>query len=813
MKRAILLMAAFLPAVFVFGQNRLKGVVTDLQNKPLPGATVVILNTYYGTSTNPDGHFEFPNITTGPVELMVSFIGFESLKVRVSPGNTEKLVIRLSPSSHFTEEVLVQATRARDRMPVAFTNISGESLQLKNLGQDLPYMLTTTPSFVASSDAGTGIGYTSFRIRGTDMNRINVTVNGIPLNDAESHTTFFVDQPDLASSADNIQVQRGAGTSVNGAAAFGATINLQTLTLHAEPYGTVNTIAGSFGTFKNTVSAGTGLLNDRFTLDARLSDIRSNGFIDRAASHLKSFFISGGYYGENSVLKANVWSGWEETYQAWNGVPSVRLNNDRDGMLRYREHGLYSAAELENMLNSGNRTYNLYTYDNQVDHYQQDHYQVHYSQRFSPEWNGSVALHYTYGRGYYEEFKENIKFTDYGIQPPVVGNQEVKRTDLIRRKWLDNDFYGSVFSLQYRKGKVDAITGGGWNQYDGRHFGRLVWATYMQNLKKDYEWYRNSGIKKDVNGFFKVLYRLTPSLDYFADVQYRWIDYSIKGQDDDLRQLGLDRVYHFINPKSGFNFKVNPGQSVYLSWSLTNREPNRDNFVDTPQGGELPRHETLQDIEASWNYKSEKVAFVVNGYGMFYHDQLVLTGQINDVGAPVMVNVKKSHRVGVELQWGLKMLPHLNWDANLTLSSNRIQGFTEYVDDWDSGEQQAFDLGTTQLSFSPSVVSNSQLTWKKDLLGISLLTSLSGKQYIDNTASDDRILQPYMVNNLKLDYAVKTRFFKDLTLHLMVNNLLNAEYETNAWVYSYYFGGTRYKMDGYFPQAGRHFMAGLEIKL
>lgn len=805
-------MAAIFPAMLASGQFRLKGVVTDLQNQPLPGASVVILNTYYGTSTGPEGDFEFLNITAGPIELMVSFIGFESLKVTVAPGSKEKLVIRLSPGTHFTEEVLVEASRARDRMPVAYTNLSGESLQKKNLGQDLPYMLSSTPSFVASSDAGTGIGYTSFRIRGTDMNRINVTVNGIPLNDAESHTTFFVDQPDLASSADNIQVQRGAGTSVNGAAAFGATINLQTLTLRTEPYGTVNTGAGSFGTFKNTVSAGTGLLNGRFTLDARLSDIRSDGFIDRAASHLKSFFISGGYYGENSVLKANVWSGWEETYQAWNGVPSVRLNNDWEGMLRYREHGLYSAAELENMLNSGNRTYNLYTYDNQVDHYQQDHYQLHYSHRFSPEWNGSVALHYTYGRGYYEEFKENKKFTDYGLLPPVVGTQEVKRTDLVRRKWLDNDFYGSVFSLQYRKRKVDAIAGGGWNQYDGRHFGRLVWAKYMMNLEKDYEWYRNSGIKKDVNGFLKVLYRLTPSLDYFADVQYRWIDYRIQGMDDDLRQLGLNRVYHFINPKSGFNFKVSSGQSVYFSWSLTNREPNRDNFVDTPLGSELPRHETLQDLEAGWNYKSEKVALAVNGYGMFYHNQLVLTGQINDVGAPVLVNVKKSHRVGVELQWGLKIRPHLNWDANVTLSSNRIRNFTEFVDDWDSGEQKEFKLGTTYLSFSPALVSNSQLTWQKDRLGISLLTSLSGKQFIDNTASDERVLQPYMVNNLKLDYSVKTRFFKALTLHLMVNNLLNAEYETNAWVYSYFLGGTRYKMDGYFPQAGRHFMGGIDIE-
>jgi iron complex outermembrane recepter protein len=811
MKKMILLAVLLLATAICQGQFTLRGIVTDHENQPLPAATVVIENSYYGTATGMDGKFELNHLKPGEVKLTVSFMGFESGRVSLVLDSDRQVAIRLVPKTIYTEEVLVAATRAQNRTPVAFTNLSGETLQSKNLGQDMPYMLAASPSFVASSDAGTGIGYTSFRIRGTDMNRINVTINGIPLNDAESHATFFVDQPDLSSTTSNIQIQRGVGTSSNGGAAFGATINLQTLTLNPEAYAIFQATGGSFNTLKNTLSAGTGLLYNKFSLDVRLSKIKSDGFIDRAWSHLKSFFVSGGYYGENTVLKANVWSGWEETYQAWNGIPSVRLNNDREGMLLYEEHGLYSPEETSRMLASNSRTYNLYTYENQIDHYQQDHYQLHFSHRFNRRLNFSMALHYTVGRGYYEQFESGQKFSDYGLPKPNINGAVIFRTDLIRRKWLDNDFYGSVLSFQYKKEKLDFTAGGGWNTYLGHHFGKLLWAQYMVDIIPGFEWYRSKGLKKDMNAYAKTLYRLTPNLDYFADIQYRNIDYSITGNDDDLRVLDQQHNYHFLNPKTGISFRLNPRNSFYLSVARSNREPNRDNFTDTPPGGKLPEYETLNDLEGGWSFKSTDFTVGLNIFDMFYHNQLVLTGQINDVGAPVMTNVKKSYRVGLELLWGMKWNSSLHWDGNITLSRNKISDFTEYVDDWDTGTQKSFFLGTTDLAFSPGLTANSQFAWNPGRFSCKLISSVTGKQFIDNSSSDNRVLNAYFVNNFILDYSLKTRFFSAFTFHMMVNNLFNTKYESNAWVYSYYYGGNRFKMDGTFPQAGRNYMLGLGI--
>jgi iron complex outermembrane recepter protein len=811
MKKLILLNMLISAFLAVAGQYSLKGTVTDQNDQPLPGATVVLENSYYGISSGADGKFEFRHLKPGEVRLVVSFIGYETDKQSLMLSGDREVQIRLKPRTVYTEEVLVEASRAHDRMPVTYTNLSAESLQNTNQGQDLPYVLATTPSFIASSDAGTGIGYTSFRIRGTDMNRINVTVNGIPLNDAESHATFFVDQPDLTTSAADIQIQRGAGTSANGGAAFGATINLQTLTLNPEPYGSVLTTAGSFNTLRNTVSAGTGLLRKRVSLDVRLSKIKSAGFIDRARSDLKSFFVSGGYYGENTVLKANIWSGWEETYQAWNGVPSVRLNSDMAGMLRYEEHGLYSHGETEKMIASDPRTYNLYTYKNQVDHYQQDHYMLHFSQRFSPAASFSLAGHYTYGRGYYEEYRTGDKLANYNLPAWSIGGNAVSRSDLIRRKWLDNDFYGSVASFVYRKERVEINVGGGWNRYVGRHFGRLIWAQYWVELPPEYEWYRNTGTKTDGNGYARMNYQIAANWNFFADLQVRLIRYRISGVDDDLRLLELEHNYHFFNPKTGLFFRVNPRHSLYLSVARTNREPNRDNFVDTPPGGELPRHETLTDVEGGWEFKSADQTFRVNLYDMFYHNQLALTGQINDVGAPVMTNVERSYRVGIEFQWGLKLISNLHWEGNMTLSSNKIRGFTEYVDDWDTGIQQQFHLGKTDLAFSPRLISNSQVSWQSGHFGVSLISAYISRQFIDNSSSTDRVLDPWFIHNLKLEYVIQAKLFRSIKIQLAVNNLFNAAYESNAWVYSYFLEGKRYKMDGYFPQAGINFLAGLDL--
>ncbi|MDX1285881.1 MAG: TonB-dependent receptor, partial [Draconibacterium sp.] len=477
MKRFNLVLLLQFVVVLSFGQYTLKGVVIG-NSDPLAGASVIIKNTFYGISTSSNGTFEFKNLRQEEIVLQVSFIGFEPVEKRINLKGSHTITINLEPNVVLTDEVLVSATRAKDKTPMAYNNLSGSEIDQKNMGQDIPYLLQLTPSFVATSDAGTGIGYTNFRVRGTDLNRINVSVNGIPLNDAESHGTWFVDLPDLASSLENVQIQRGVGTSTNGAAAFGATINLQTNSLKKDAYGEYKTAFGSFNTFKNTVAVGTGLINGKFTIDARLSKVTSRGFINMASSDLKSFFVSGGYYTENTVLKMNVFSGFEETYQAWYGVPSVRLNDDYEGMQEYADNWLMSQEEVNHMINSDSRKYNYYTYPNQVDHYQQDHYQLHFSHRFNPNVNFNASAHYTYGRGYYENFKAEEDLEDYNLSAITVGEETIESTDLVNRKWLDNHFYGLTYSLNYYENNSDLIIGGGYSIYDGDHYGNVIWAEF-----------------------------------------------------------------------------------------------------------------------------------------------------------------------------------------------------------------------------------------------------------------------------------------------------------------------------------------------
>ncbi len=811
MKKLVFLLLLQYVSVLAFGQYSLKGVVTGNGEK-LAGASVVVENTFYGVSTGSDGKFEFRNLKKGNYKLKVSFIGFETKSMQVNLGESQEIRVELQPDVVLTDEVLVSATRAKTKTPMAYSNVSKEEMESKNFGQDIPYLLQLSPSFVATSDAGAGVGYTNFRIRGTDLNRINVSIDGIPISEAESHGTWFVDIPDLASSLENVQIQRGVGTSANGAAAFGGTIDLQTNTLEKDAFAEYRTAFGSFNTMKNTVSVGTGLMDGKFTFDARLSKVKSDGFIDRATSDLKSVFVSGGYYTKNSVLKINIFSGLEETYQSWWGVPSVRLNNDLEGMQEYETNWLYTPQETEEMINSDSRTYNYYTYGNQIDHYQQDYYHLHFSHQFSEYLHLNTGLHYRRGRGYYENYKSGEDFADYQLEYPVVGNDTVFSTDLVNRKWLDNDFYGVVFALNHKKGKTDFTLGGGWNTYDGDHFGNVIWAQYLGNTTPNHEWYRGTGLKKDFNIYGKLSYQLLEKLNFFTDLQYRRIDYKIEGIDDDLRNIAQQHHFNFFNPKFGLFFQPEANQKLYLSFAVANREPNRDNYVDANPNEKQPVHETLYDWEMGYSWLSSRFTFGANFYYMNYKNQLVLTGQINDVGAPVMVNVDKSYRTGLELQTGLKILQKLQWNVNATLSQNKIKDFTEYVDNWDADEQNVFELGTTNLAFSPNFTGNSQLVFELVRnLNFSLISSYVGKQFIDNTSDNNRVLDAYFVNNLKADYTFNTNLFSEITLHLQVNNLLNEEYESNAWVYSYFLGGERYKQDGYFPQAGTHFMVGIDF--
>ena len=822
MKRFLLLLLLQGAVVGAFAQLSVSGTVRNAGGEVLPGATVVLNENYRGAATTEEGRFSFGKLKPGNYELQISFIGYEKKSIPVKLQQSVDLLIELKPTGVLTDEVLVSATRAGDKAPVAKTSVDKATIESRNVGQDIPYLLTMTPSYVATSDAGAGVGYTNFRIRGTDLNRINVTVNGVPMNDAESHGTWFVDIPDLAGSIDNIQVQRGVGTSTNGAAAFGATINLQTTTLNKAPYAEVRSSAGSYATFKNSVAAGTGLLG-KFAFDVRLSKVTSDGFIDRAGSDLKSFFVSGGYYTENTILKMNVFSGFEETYQAWYGVPSAKLNNDPSEMQRYLDHWLWNShSERENqiryndLVNSDARTYNFYTYDHEVDHYQQDHYQLHFSHKFSEYLNMNAALHYTYGRGYYENYKYDQDYDDYGMAAP----EGTSETDMVVRKWLDNDFYGATCSLNYDDNTHALTFGGGYNEYDGRHFGEVIWAQYMGANAKDFEWYRGNGLKKDFNVFGKYNLQMTDAWSIYADVQYRHINYSINGFDDDLRDVGQKHKFDFFNPKLGLYFKPDSKNEGYVSYARAHREPNRSNFVDADPNGKQPVAETLDDFEAGYSYKTSRFVLGANLYYMSYKDQLIQTGEINDVGSPIMVNVDDSYRAGIELTGGLKISERLNWNVNATFSQNKIKKFTEYVDNWDywydmDNEPYQYEtyLGKTDLAFSPNVIVNSQVDFKPAKnLQISLLSNYVGDQYIDNASNDDRKLDAWFVNNLKIDYSIKGKIFKEAKLHLMVNNLFDVAYESNAWVYSYYTGGERYKMDGYFPQAGIHFFAGIDFK-
>jgi iron complex outermembrane receptor protein len=639
---------------------------------------------------------------------------------------------------------------------------------------------------VVSSDAGTGVGYTNINIRGTDVKRINVTIDGVPVNDAESHGVWWVDLPDLASSADNIQIQRGVGTSTNGAGAFGATINFQTTNLNREPYAEVNSSYGSFNTSKNTINFGTGLINKKFAIDARLSKIWSDGYIDRAFSDLKSFYISGTMYGETSILKLMIFSGVEHTYQAWDGVPKDSL--------------------------ATHRTYNIHNYKNETDNYWQDNYQLHYSKEISSNISANAALHYTHGQGYYENLIQNSKFSSFNLPNAIFNTDTITSSDFITQRWLRNDFYGFTYSLNYRKDKISTIIGGGWNQYLGNHFGDIIWAKTVTYNNDSYRWYQGTGNKKDLNTFLKINYSLTNKLNLYTDLQFRNINYSIGGFDENLKDVTQNHKYNFFNPKAGFTYNLDEKQKVFSSFGVSQREPDRDDFTDADPG-KTPVPEKLFDYEAGYEFHSSILMLKGNLYYMFYHDQLILTGKINNVGATILTNVPKSYRQGIEIETGIQIFKNLNWYENLTISRNIIPVFEDLTDNWDNSLQDKEILKNKTISFSPSIIAGSVIDYYPfNNFHLSLNTKYVGKQYIDNTQNTERMLKAYLVQNISFLYTIKSKIFKEMTCQFVVNNLFDKMYETNAWVYKYIEEGSLHVMDGYFPQAGINCMVKFEIK-
>ena len=798
MKRVMLLLVFFYSSFVVFGQFQVSGIVEDTNGTSLIGANVILEGTYLGTSTGLSGEFVFSNVNNGSYTLKVSYMGYETKREEINVQKELQVNITLEKSAYLADEVIISTIRASETMPVASTTVSKSEIREMDFVQDVPYLLRLTPSLVTSSDAGTGVGYTSFRIRGTDLTRINITVNGIPLNDSESHGVWWVDMPDFSSSVDNIQIQRGVGTSTNGTGAFGATVNLKTFTFSKKPFTEINSIAGSLNTLKNNIKIGSGLINDKFSFETRMSKVSSDGYIDRATADLKSFAVSGAYFGEKDMVRVNILSGKEKTFQAWDGVPSTILDYNRT----YNGMGQY----LDEM---GNTKY----YDNETDNYWQDHFQLLYSREIKRGIYLNLCLHYSGGKGYYEQYKEDEDYSDYQMDNILIGSNLIEETDLIRRKWLDNDFYGVTYSLKYKKDKWDASIGGAWNKYIGGHFGKVIWARYAGDSELNHEWYNSDATKADINLYGKINYYLSTKLNLYADMQTRHIDYIIDGIDDDLRNITQKHTYTFFNPKLGTFLKLNKNQSAYFSFGIAHREPNRHNFVDADPAGPVPVPEMLKDYELGYNLRLSDFRFTGNIYFMDYDNQLVLTGEINDVGSPVMTNVEKSYRTGIELQTAIQIADKIEWEMNATLSRNKIKNFTEYVDNWDTWSQVSTNLGETDISFSPAIIMGSNFKFNLfENFEIRMFSKYVGKQYIDNTSGESRILNPWFVNDLNFQYSFSQKWVDQIRVKLQINNLFNEEYETNAWVYRYIVDGENKIMDGYFPQASRNFLVGLNFR-
>lgn len=727
------------------------------------------------------------------------------------------------------QEVQVVSTRATAKTPVAFTNVKKEQISKQNFGQDIPFLLSTTPSVLTTSDAGAGVGYTTIRVRGTDATRINVTANGIPMNDSESHAIFWVNTPDFASSLEDIQIQRGAGTSTNGSGAFGASINMRTQSISSKPYAEVSGSYGSFNTHKETVKVGTGLINKYWAFDARLSNIQSDGYRDRASSDLKSYFVQGGYFGENTTIKFITFGGKEKTYHAWDGISKEQLENDRT----YNPNGVI----LDDNKGKGNP---IGFYDDQMDNYRQTHYQLLLNHIFSPAWNLNIAFHYTNGFGYYQEYKNGRSLEEYGLKPFYLpGNSEPqKKTNLVRQKLVDSNFGGGIFSLNYQNEKLNASFGGGLNRYSNDHYGKVIWVkNYTEQLDPEHEYYRNTGGKTDGNIYLKANYQLIGGLSAYADLQYRYIHYTIDGDNDKwdftatperLQRLDVKENFSFFNPKAGLFWQINPNHSAYASFSVAQKEPTRNNYTDG-MFDKYPKAEKLLDYELGYTYRNEWVTAGVNLYYMDYTDQLVLNGKTNDIGEAMAENVKDSYRMGIELAFGAKFNDWLRWDINGTWSKNRIKDYTGYVYDESlvNGEivdnlwtQTAIKGGNSPISFSPSFIGNSLITLGSNGLEISLQSQYVSRQYLDNFGTKENSLDAYFVSHLSASYSFKTRHTKGITIGATVYNLFDTKYETNGYSQSValYENGDKTKPyvtkhdPRFYPMAGTNILAHITFR-
>ena len=790
MKKLVLCCALVLGALQIQAQIISGNVFSSKDSSAIPGVNVVVVGTYSGSFTDSDGRFDISYGKSDSVKLKFSFIGYKEREVLVVAGQKKLHQIALTPTVFEKDAVVVNATRANRNTATAYTDVDLETIERRNFGQDIPVLLELEPSVVSTSDAGAGVGYTGIRVRGSDPTRINVTLNGIPINDSESHGVFWVNMPDLASSLDNIQVQRGVGTSSNGAAAFGASINMQTNTFRKKWYVETMNGYGSFNTWRHTVKAGTGLIANKFTVDGRFSRISSDGYVDRATSSLWSWYGSAAYHGKKTLIRFNVIGGRERTYQAWNGVPEDSLET--------------------------NRTFNSYTYENEVDNYGQDHYQLMFTHEFDRRWNINFNAHYTRGKGYFEQYQEQDELADYGIGPELVGDSLFTISDLVRRRWLDNHFYGITYAVNYTGNKVNLTLGGGWNNYIGDHFGEVIQTQFTEYEEIAQRYYFDAAQKTDISSYLRGNFQVHKKVNLFADLQVRSIDYRFEGPEADLfgniSTTEQKLNWLFFNPKAGINYEINDRNRVYSSIAIGNREPARVDIVDATQNSR-PDHETMYDWELGYERKSRIYSFGVNAYWMIYQNQLVLNGRVNDVGAYIRENVDESYRLGVEVMASVNILKNLNLSANYTWSRNRILNFVEYIDDFDNGGQLEIEHGETEISFSPNHIANAIITYRPVKgLDIALINQYVGEQFLDNTSNRDRMLNDYIIGNFRVHYRFGWKFFKEIGVGVQLNNIYNQLYESNGYTFSYISGGEQTTENFYYPQAGFNFMTMLTLK-
>jgi iron complex outermembrane recepter protein len=774
-------------------QVHLRGTVLGENGEGVSFAVVKVGELGVVATTDEHGAFEIAHVPHGELHLRIACVGYVALDTLISviDGGTA-LSLHMQRQEQVLHEVEVSALRAGDRSPYARDLVTREQLERTNTGVDMPLLLEQLPSVVTTTDAGTGFGYSGIRIRGSDATRINVTVNGVPINDAESQAVYWVDMPDVASSSEDIEVQRGVGSSTNGSGAFGASINVRTTAVNKEANASVSAFGGSYGTQRYTASLGSGLLKGRFCFDGRISSIASNGYVDRATADLKSHFLQGAWVGKRSALRFITFGGHEITYQAWNGVPAEVIDT--------------------------NRTWNDFTYANQVDDYTQTHYQALFDHRLGEHADFNITLFRVTGRGFYEQLNTDVLSDGFGLGPVVINNDTLVSNDVITRKWLDNAMNGANAAIHIRRGSDRLTVGGSISEYSGQHYGEVIWARFAGSSDIRQRFYDNTARKTDANMFAKLTYALTKKVDLFGDAQVRSVMHRFFGFNDALSAADQTVRYTFFNPKVGAQWRMRSNTKLYASVAVGNREPNRDDLeFTTPQS--RPRPERMVDYELGGQVRTGRFNAGVNVYHMDYRDQLVLTGKLNDVGAALRTNVASSFRQGIELQGRVMITKRSTLAVTTTISRSKVRDFIDHADDYDNGGQRATALGETDIAFSPNVIAGGAANyrlWDHASHGhadITWITRYVGKQFLDNTSSDERSLDAYFVNDLRANVSLTgVKGTKSIDFNLTVRNVFSELYESNGWSYSYWSGGERVSGVGYYPQAPINVLGGVTVR-